>query len=649
MLPNSQIGQQVGRPLVTKSAAVSATLLIVDSDSLIRRLTRDTLEPRGYVLREARSSEEALAELEAMVPDLVLLDASMARQPDERLLLRLTEARHTLILMTGATPDDQPAESLLQLSAGRLEKPFSPSELQELIEEQLGSLTQPDGTEKDALLAYARQLDRVLQENRRKAADLRSAHRRLQEVERMKDIFLSLVSHELRTPLTIIKGNLHLLTRLLRESEGVVSECLASASFGAGKLESLIEELLSFSSVRNESGNLDRTSWDFFPWIKTLAGEFEPLARSRQVTLESSFEGEEHTLEGDPQKLRQAFSHLLKNAILFNRTGGMVQLKVKRAATHLQIAVIDNGPGIPHGEQEKVFQPFYQAQEVNTRKIEGLGLGLSIARHVIEAHAGTLKLESDPGQGTRVDIELPLSAPNPGTGLAEPALETDPKLLDKSQLLDYARDLYQLYDTEKARRKHAEEQQRELETTFIRTLAALVRMVDPRPAPETSQTDRILRYAKAVAERIDPSLPKQRDFLYSLLLYDIGKIGVAEAVLHKAGHLSEQERRSVEAHTEIGADLLSSIGYLGTAIEGVRSHHERWDGSGYPDGLKGHEIPLYARIIAVVDAFDAMTVDRPYRSALSHEKACEELTKGAGSHFDPQVVEAFLAAFPELV
>ena len=113
--------------------------------------------------------------------------------------------------------------------------------------------------------------------------------------------------------------------------------------------------------------------------------------------------------------------------------------------------------------------------------------------------------------------------------------------------------------------------------------------------------------------------------------------------------LTDQERVSAQAHAEIGAELLTSVGVLRPAIDAVRSHHERWDGSGYPDGLTGKEIPLLARIIAVVDSFDAMTVDRPYREAMSPDRARNTIMEGAGEAFDPEVVAAFGRAWAEIL
>ena len=128
------------------------------------------------------------------------------------------------------------------------------------------------------------------------------------------------------------------------------------------------------------------------------------------------------------------------------------------------------------------------------------------------------------------------------------------------------------------------------------------------------------------------------------LLHDIGKIGVAEAVLRKNGKLSDDERTLILAHPRIGASILSEIPQMRDIVAGVLYHHERFDGKGYPEGLQGEEIPFYARIISLADAFDAMTSRRVYRDAMSIRRAVAEIEKGAGTQFDPVVARAFLGS-----
>ena len=126
------------------------------------------------------------------------------------------------------------------------------------------------------------------------------------------------------------------------------------------------------------------------------------------------------------------------------------------------------------------------------------------------------------------------------------------------------------------------------------------------------------------------------------LIHDIGKIGVAEKILNKAGSLSSEERKTIEGHPEAGWRILSSTSEFSELAEYVRDHHEKWDGSGYPNQLKGEEIPLEARIIAVGDAYDVMTSERTYKKAFSEEEAIDELKRCSGTHFDRKIVEVFI-------
>lgn len=178
--------------------------------------------------------------------------------------------------------------------------------------------------------------------------------------------------------------------------------------------------------------------------------------------------------------------------------------------------------------------------------------------------------------------------------------------------------------------------------TVVKTLAAVVDAKSPWTAEESARAS---EYAVAIAQELglDP------DFIYRLklaaLLHDIGKIGIAETVLDKPTTLTDEEWEIIKGHPIKGAELMSHMSRLGKDIvAGIRYHHERYDGHGYPNGLSGREIPLVARILAVADAFAAMTADRPYREALSEEEALREIESSAGTQFDPRVVEAFVKA-----
>jgi ribonuclease P protein subunit RPR2 len=153
---------------------------------------------------------------------------------------------------------------------------------------------------------------------------------------------------------------------------------------------------------------------------------------------------------------------------------------------------------------------------------------------------------------------------------------------------------------------------------------------------------RVQRYATELVGGVDPRLLDDPSMEYGFLLHDVGKLGIPDSVLKKEAPLSWAERKLMQQHTLLGEAMLANVTLLdGAGLGVVRSHHERWDGSGYPDALAGDRIPIAARIFALVDAMDAMTTDRPYRPAQSWDTATDEILAQAGKQFDPRVVAAF--------
>jgi putative two-component system response regulator len=203
------------------------------------------------------------------------------------------------------------------------------------------------------------------------------------------------------------------------------------------------------------------------------------------------------------------------------------------------------------------------------------------------------------------------------------------------QLLAYARDLSRLAQVERAQR-------RLLQDAYRQTITALTDALEVRDQAMGQHALRVQRYAVELTDGLAPSLLDDPSLEYGFLLHDIGKIGVPDSILDKQGLLSPEELLLMQQHPLIGADMLSDVALLdGAGLQVVRSHHERWDGLGYPDGLARDEIPLGARIFALADALDAMTSKRPYHRTLSWESAVDEVLRGSGSQFDPRVVQVF--------
>jgi response regulator RpfG family c-di-GMP phosphodiesterase len=182
----------------------------------------------------------------------------------------------------------------------------------------------------------------------------------------------------------------------------------------------------------------------------------------------------------------------------------------------------------------------------------------------------------------------------------------------------------------------------ELENTYRTTLEALGSALDTRDIGTQAHSHRVVGYSLALAAALGLPESQLRDIEHGVLLHDIGKIGIPDGILLKPGALGPEEWKIMRTHPDLGRRLVEPIPFLRGAVPIVYHHHERWDGTGYPVGLRGESIPLGARIFAVADAFDAMTVDRPYSMAVSSEAARQEIERCSGTHFDPAVVETFL-------
>ncbi len=183
---------------------------------------------------------------------------------------------------------------------------------------------------------------------------------------------------------------------------------------------------------------------------------------------------------------------------------------------------------------------------------------------------------------------------------------------------------------------------KELEQTFMETALALADAIEKRDRYTAGHTRRVTRYAMWIAEEIKLPGAEKKWLALSGILHDIGKIGIRDNILNKNGPLGSGEFETMKQHTVFGAEIVEKIHSLSNVVGGILYHHEKMDGNGYPKGLQGYEIPLFARIIAVADTYDAMTTDRPYRKGLDSEAAIGELKRMSGSQFDPEMVDAFL-------
>jgi putative nucleotidyltransferase with HDIG domain len=207
------------------------------------------------------------------------------------------------------------------------------------------------------------------------------------------------------------------------------------------------------------------------------------------------------------------------------------------------------------------------------------------------------------------------------------------------QLERYAADLRETFKRERVRAQ-------QLRDSYVATVRALANAVEARDAYTGKHAERVAAYGLAIARVAGLRLADDAQAEFGFLLHDIGKVAVADAILFKPDPLTPGERTLMEQHPIVGDEILRDVDFLGEAKQVVRSHHERWDGQGYPDALAGDQIPLAARVFAVADTLDALTTDRPYRPGRSLAEARVIVAQAAGTQFDPAITAA-LARVPD--
>ena len=181
------------------------------------------------------------------------------------------------------------------------------------------------------------------------------------------------------------------------------------------------------------------------------------------------------------------------------------------------------------------------------------------------------------------------------------------------------------------------------DSEVLNTIYALAATVDARDHYTRGHSKKVNEYAVALAEALNLKPSEINQLSSCAFLHDIGKIGISDEILNKPGKLTDEEWKTVKEHPQLGAAIVTHASQLAPYLPGILHHHEKYDGSGYPKGLKGTGIPLEARILAIADAFAAMTSERCHSNALSHEQTLEEIKRGAGTQFDPKLVEVFLS------
>ena len=182
----------------------------------------------------------------------------------------------------------------------------------------------------------------------------------------------------------------------------------------------------------------------------------------------------------------------------------------------------------------------------------------------------------------------------------------------------------------------------EMRAVSLTTIQSLSKALDAKDAYTSGHASRVEEYSVKLADQYGLSPKEMENIKTAAILHDIGKIGIVDEILNKDGKLTEEEFQKIREHPSVGADIIGEISFLKDISKIIRHHHERYDGAGYPEGLKADEMPIESAILAIADSYDAMTSDRPYRRALTSEEALEEIRKNAGTQFHPVLAEQFI-------
>lgn len=324
---------------------------------------------------------------------------------------------------------------------------------------------------------------------------------------------------------------------------------------------------------------------------------------------------------------------------------------IMEMATKLMKAEASSLMLIDEKTQELVFEEALGEKEEKVKKIK-LRIGEGIAGYVAKFGIPLLISDaySDPRFNPEVDkftgfrtksiLCVPLKIKDKIIGVVEVLNRIDKKSFDEDD-----KELFSALANHAAIAIENARLYKELRELFLGVVKSLAEAIDAKSAYTHGHSQRVSEYSLAVAQELNLNKEEQEIVEIAGILHDIGKIGIDEKILNKPGNLTQQEYEEIKKHSTIGAEIIEPVSALKEIVPAIKHHQERYDGSGYPDGLKGEKIPLIARILAVADAFDAMTSDRPYRKKLSDEVALSEIEKNKERQFDPEIVEAFFKAY----
>lgn len=369
-------------------------ILIVDDDDAWLEFCKMALEQAGFAPDTALSGNEALRAVERTEYDLVFTDLQMPPPGDGKAVTLGVKSRWPstdVVLMTAAPSVESAVAVLKDGACDYLIKPF-PAEALSAVAQRL---------------LEARRHKTELAVERRLREELEAAYGELKRLDKLKEGFLARVSHELNTPLAAMLLAVGLLEEEVPEGDPLRPQVLRAREAGA-RLRGVVEDLLAFVDLQKPDMEVRGEPTYLAPLVAEAVAAIERLAKTKGLTVDVQLPPDLPSLRVHPGLIRKAVDQLLKNAVYFNKPNGRITVSARRLQHWVSLSVADTGDGIPVAEQDRVFDTFYQVAEYLTRRVGGLGLGLSLVKRIVEAHKGVVRLESKPGEGTTVFLQLPL-------------------------------------------------------------------------------------------------------------------------------------------------------------------------------------------------------------------------------------------------
>ncbi len=576
-------------------------------------------------------------------------------------------------------------------------------------------------------------------------AQARGEKQSLTRLNRLQGRFVAMASHEFKTPLTSITAYTDVLrTELTDEQFPHAREFLDVIKTESDRLLRMVNRILDFTRMEYGAQLMNRRPQELEPLVVETVKGLQPAIVDKGLTVEILTDDDLPLADVDADLIRQVLVNLVGNAVKYTPREGEITITISELESSVSVSVADNGPGIPAADIQRVFREFYRA-DGKTAKEEGTGLGLTIARHIVNLHGGHIEVQRrqsggsdfrfmvpketgaveklplalgpkvDPAEArSLVDEMLRLVAELTGSRavaillrdgqgaltpagamgwsadscIVRPVIENEgwTRFLQAGQAVSdpshIGRDLSwcaEVHDCNQQmyaplgsgdstlgviitgrRRENGHYDKADLvqltiladvakaallgmSTSVGRTAEAVQLLLKIRRTGVPTSTPEALDLLAKLARRLGVGETGARRIQYAAALHDAGMARVEDEIVLGDTTLNVDERDEVERHVEQGVDLMAPLLPDDATTDIMRHHHEKFDGTGYPTGLKGQEIPLGARLLAVIDAWFSLTRQRPFRDGMSPVAALAEITSHTGTQFDPQVVREFKA------